>query len=257
MEENLQNALEAHYSLWLVVLSIAVACVASYAALRVADRISASDEPKLQRNWMTAGSVVMGIGGWAMHFIAMLALKLPIAVSYDILVTILSTLPAILASGVMLYVISRPKIKKVKLFVGGTLMGAGIGAMHYVGMAAMSGVGQQIVMMYDPKLFAVSVIVAIVLANAALYINSLVDRKNGGGPPLVQAPIRHCHGLRRFRHALHGHGRHLFLSGGFGARHGRSCAGSRLAGALGLLCLGPGHLAGNLYHRSSIAVCNR
>ena len=181
---DLRLALEARYSPGLVVLSVAVACLASYAALRVAGRIAASDKPSLQRNWLAAGAVTMGIGGWAMHFIAMLALKLPIMVSYDILVTLLSTLPSILASGVMLYVISRPKIKKFKLFVGGTLMGAGIGIMHYVGMAAMSGVGRQVVMLFDPKLFVVSVIVAVVLANAALFINSQAGRKNVEGIPL-------------------------------------------------------------------------
>jgi signal transduction histidine kinase len=181
---DLQSALEAHYSPGLVVLSIAMACLAAYGALGVADRINASDNTKLQRNWLAAGAVILGIGVWAMHFIAMLALKLPIAVSYDILVTILSTLPVILASGVTLYVISRPKIKMLQMFAGGTLMGAGIGAMHYVGMAAMSGVGQHILMMYDPKLFVVSVIVAVVLANAALFINSLVGRKKEAGNAL-------------------------------------------------------------------------
>ena len=184
MEETCGSALEAHYSPGLVVLSIAMGCLVAYGALGVADRIIASDNAKLQRNWLAAGAVILGIGVWAMHFIAMLALKLPIAVSYDILVTILSTLPVILASGVMLYVISRPKIKRSRCLPGGTLMGAGIGAMHYVGMAAMSGVGQQLLMMYDPKLFVVSVIVAVVLANAALFINSLVGRKKEEGNAL-------------------------------------------------------------------------
>jgi signal transduction histidine kinase len=181
---DLQQALQAHYSPGLVVLSIAVACLASYAALNVAGRISASDKARLRRTWLAAGAITMGIGVWAMHFIAMLALKLPIAISYDVIVTILSTLPAVLASGVMLYVISRPKIRKAELFAGGTLMGLGIGAMHYVGMAAMAGVGRQIVMMFDPNLLVVSIIVAIVLANAALHINSLVGRKKEDGNAL-------------------------------------------------------------------------
>ena len=175
---NQQDLLITSYQTGLVALSVVIACLASYAALSVSGRIKvANRNSKAWLVWLVLGMLTMGAGVWAMHFIAMLALKLPIAVSYDILVTILSTLPAILASGIMLYVISRPKIKKLTLFSGGTLMGGGIGAMHYLGMGAMSGVGQQIVMMYDPKLFAVSIIVAIVLANTALYINFLVDSK--------------------------------------------------------------------------------
>jgi len=182
---NQQDMLITGYHMGLVALSVIIACVASYAALNVSERIKAAEgQSRAWLFWLIVGMLTMGAGVWAMHFIAMLALKLPIAVSYDILVTVLSTLPAILASGVMLYVISRPKIKRITLFLGGTLMGGGIGAMHFVGMAAMSGVGQQIVMMYDPELFVVSIIVAVVLANAALYINSLVGSKMEAGNPL-------------------------------------------------------------------------
>jgi len=182
---NQQDMLISGYHMGLVVLSMIIACVASYAALNVSERIKAAEgQSRTSVLWQIVGMLTMGFGVWAMHFIAMLALKLSITVSYDILFTVLSTLPAIFASGAMLYVISRPKIKRGTLFLGGTLMGGGIGAMHFVGMAAMSGVGQQIVMMYDPELFVVSIIVAIVLANAALYINSLVGSKKEGGSPL-------------------------------------------------------------------------
>ncbi|MGZ8218997.1 sensor histidine kinase [Methylomagnum sp.] len=179
-----QYALEAHHHQGLVALSIVVACLASFAALNVAGRISASDKARARRSWLAAGSVTMGLGVWAMHFIAMLAFKLPIPISYDVLVTAFSILPAILASGVMLYVISRPKIKGVQLFGSGTFMGLGIGAMHYIGMEAMTGVGRQIMMMFVPRLFSVSIIVAIVLANIALRINFLFGRRKGDGPSL-------------------------------------------------------------------------
>jgi len=178
---DLQFALKTGYSSGLVVLSIIVACLASYAALSVAGRIRASEKATPRRAWLIAGTMTMGGGVWAMHFIGMLALELPIAVSYDVLITVVSTVPAMGASAAMLSVISRPRIHKRELLVGGTLMGAGIGAMHYVGMAAMAGIGRQLIMLFDPKLFAVSVIVAVVLANAALHINSLVGRQKGVG----------------------------------------------------------------------------
>jgi signal transduction histidine kinase len=181
---SLENILDSRYSPGLVVLSISIACLASYAALNVAGRIGASDKARLRHTWLAAGAVAMGIGIWSMHFIAMLALKLSIAISYDIFITSLSILPGILAGGVVLYVISRPRIKKAHLFACGTLMGAGIGAMHYIGMAAMAGAGSQIVMMFDPKLVIVSIVVAIVLANAALLINYRMGQKKEDGNPI-------------------------------------------------------------------------
>jgi signal transduction histidine kinase len=177
-------ALEAHHHPGLVALSIVVACLASFAALNVAGRIGASEKGRARRGWLATGAVTMGLGEWAMHFIAMLAFKLPIPVSYDVRVTALSTLPAIFASGVMLYVISRPRIKEIQLFGGGSFMGLGIGAMHYIGMAAMAGVGQQILMMFESRLFILSIVVAVVLANIALRISFLFGRRKGDGPPL-------------------------------------------------------------------------
>ncbi len=75
---------------------------------------------------------------FAMHaFIGMLAHILPIPVAYDPWITALSIVPAILGAGVALHVVARPVITISRLLIGGTLMGAGIGAMHYPGMAAM------------------------------------------------------------------------------------------------------------------------
>ncbi|MDD1630133.1 MAG: histidine kinase, partial [Methylococcaceae bacterium] len=82
---DLSTALETYYDVGVVVLSVAIAILASYAALSVASRINAADSGHKRRIWLLAGSFTMGGGVWAMHFIAMLALKLPIAVSYDVL----------------------------------------------------------------------------------------------------------------------------------------------------------------------------
>jgi signal transduction histidine kinase len=120
--------------------------------------------------------LTMGIGVWSMHFIAMLALKLPLKVSYNVEMTALSTVPAIIASAIMLYVVSRPRTKTYALVIGGTLMGAGIGAMHYMGMDAMDGINQQLLMLYEVKLFVTSIIVAVALANMALFINYFIER---------------------------------------------------------------------------------
>jgi len=178
---DLSQALEAHYDAGLVALSIAIVSLASYAALSVAGRIRAADSSNKRRVWLLAGSLTMGGGVWAMHFIAMLALKLPIAVSYDVSITILSTAPVILSSYVMLEVISRSKISKL-IILASVLMGFGIGSMHYIGMAAMQGISHRLIMLFEPKLVALSVLTAVVLSGVALTIDFIMGRnKKGSG----------------------------------------------------------------------------
>lgn len=171
---DLSQVLETRYDTGLVVLSIAIVSLASYAALSVAGRIRAADSRYKRRIWLLAGSLTMGGGVWAMHFIAMLALKLPIAVSYDVKITLLSTVPVILTSYVMLEVISRPKISKL-ILLASLLMGLGIGAMHYIGMAAMQGISRHLIMLFAPRLVAISVIPAVVLTGVALMLDSIIE----------------------------------------------------------------------------------
>src|SRR5713101_2004449 len=169
-------ALAGTYDPVLVILSVVISSLAAYAVLGLAERIHAADKPLAKRAWLAAGAVTMGIGVWAMHFIGMLAFRLPVRVNYDVWITLLSVAPAVLASGIMLYVISQARISPGKLILGGALMGAGIGVMHYTGMAAMR---MDAVMRYDPLLFIVSVIVAVVLATTALYTKFLASSRNG------------------------------------------------------------------------------
>src|SRR5882672_5618892 len=171
------SAFVATYEPALVLLSIVVASLAAYAALGLAERIGAADKPLARRSWLAAGAVTMGVGVWAMHFLGMLAYRVPVRVSYDVWVTLASVVPAVLASGIMLHVISQARISPGRLVLGGGLMGAGIGVMHYTGMAAMR---MNAVMRYDPVLFVISVIVAVVLATTALYAKFLASGRHGG-----------------------------------------------------------------------------
>ncbi len=168
-------ALPGTYNLALVALSILIASLAAYSAFGLAERIRASEKLLVKRAWLTVGAIAMGLGVWAMHFIGMLAFRLPVPVTYDVWITLLSIFPATLASCVVL-IATRKRIEGLRLILGGTLLGGGIGAMHYTGMAAMR---MAAAMFYDPVLFAGSIIVAIVLATAALYTNSLVSGTDG------------------------------------------------------------------------------
>jgi signal transduction histidine kinase/ActR/RegA family two-component response regulator len=170
---DLSLALGTTYNPLLVALSIFVASMAAYSALRIVGRINAAYTHVTKSLWLGAGAVTMGIGVWAMHFVGMLAFILPVPVSYGVLLTLLSMLPSILASGVMLHVISRDHIGIRQLLLGGTLMGAGIGLMHYTGMVAMQ---TEAIMLYDPLLFLVSIAVAVALATMALYTKFLASK---------------------------------------------------------------------------------
>ena len=156
-----------HYDPVLVLLSVAVAVFASYASLLVSQQVSAAATTRLRVLWITVGGLCLGMGIWAMHFVGMLALSLPCSTSYDATITFLSTIPGILASLLAIRMISRRELPAGTLAASGLLVGAGIGAMHYSGMAAMRLTG---LIRYDAKLFLLSVVVAVALATLALWI---------------------------------------------------------------------------------------
>ena len=152
----------------LVALSLLIAIFASHAAFTVVGMMRTSSRRLDRLVWLLIASVVLGGGTWAMHFIGMLALRLPCRVNYDTDITLLSILPGMLASMVALRLISRPSYSNRRLFVSSLFLGLGIGVMHYTGMAALRLDG---LVRYDPILFAVSILVAVLLAWLALSIN--------------------------------------------------------------------------------------
>src|SRR5262249_36380395 len=88
-EAPLESALHGHHNVWLVILSAAVAIMASFVALDLAGRIRET-RGRPQLGWWIAGAVAMGGGIWSMHFVAMLAFGLGIPVMYDVAITALS-----------------------------------------------------------------------------------------------------------------------------------------------------------------------
>jgi PAS domain S-box-containing protein len=109
----------------------------------------------------------MGIGIWSMHYIGMLAFRLPVPVEYDWPTVLLSLLAAILASGVALFVASRPEMGIGRAVLGSLFMGGGIAAMHYTGMAAMRLAATY---RYSAGVVALSVALAIGISLVALWL---------------------------------------------------------------------------------------
>ena len=150
----------------LIALSVVIAMFGSFTALSHADRMRESTGYQAIA-WMIAGGVTLGMAIWSMHFIGMLAFHLPIRLAYDPLLTFLSVLPAIAAALLGFYLLQSPKLQLKKIVIGGFLMGMGITAMHYTGMAALK---MQPAISYSPIIFALSVLIAITAAIGALLI---------------------------------------------------------------------------------------
>ena len=90
----------------LVALSVLLATVAAYAALELAGRLTAARGwPRVL--WLAGGSTAMGMGIWAMHYVDMLALSIPMPVFYHLPTVVLSLMAAIAASATALFVVSR------------------------------------------------------------------------------------------------------------------------------------------------------
>ena len=154
------------YNGWLVVLSVVVAIVASYVALDLASRASAWQGHKAAWYWQTGGAISQGSGIWSMHFVAMLAFRLPIPMSYDVWITLLSLILPILVSGYGLHTVSRGALNVRRLLIGGVLMGIGIVSIHYTGMAAMK---MQPPIRYEPLLFSLSILIAVAASVFGLW----------------------------------------------------------------------------------------
>ncbi|MBB6092802.1 diguanylate cyclase (GGDEF)-like protein [Povalibacter uvarum] len=158
--------MQGTYTPWLVTLSIAVAVVVSYTALSLAARV-ANSRGRIATAWVIGGAAVMGVGIWSMHFIGMLALSLPIRLTYSLPITAVSLGIAIAASAFALNFASRSTLDIKGLSLSALLLGAGIAAMHYTGMA-----GVRIVpgIQYEPGLFLASIGIAVSASFVALWL---------------------------------------------------------------------------------------
>ncbi|MGA2718227.1 MAG: response regulator, partial [Candidatus Acidiferrales bacterium] len=143
-----------------------ISMLAAYAALDLAGRIT-SARGVSRMLWLHGGAVAMGFGIWSMHYIGMLAFRLPVPVRYDWPTVLVSLLAAILASGVALFMVSREQMGLVRGSVGSVLMGGGIVSMHYIGMAAMRMPAK---CRYSPALVALSIVLAVAISYVALRL---------------------------------------------------------------------------------------
>jgi two-component system, sensor histidine kinase and response regulator len=193
-------AMAGSYNHLLVVVSVLIAMMASYAALDLAGRVT-SARGVARTLWLSGGATAMGIGIWAMHYVGMLAFRLPVPVEYDWPTVLLSLLAAILASAVALFVVSREKMGLFRAILGSIFMSSGIAGMHYIGIAAMR---LPAMCHYSPAIVVISVVLAMLISLVALWLTFRFrgETQSGGWRKALSAvvmgaavPVMHYTGM--------------------------------------------------------------
>lgn len=156
-----------HHNHSLVILSIIISIFASYTALDLVNSLSNS-RGKVKWVWLSGGSLAMGVGIWSMHFIGMLAFRIPgIDIYYDFPLLFLSVAVAILASALALFLISHRQASLKTYIMGSLVMGTAIAGMHYIGIASMR---MAALIHWNMSLVVISILIAIGASFAALYM---------------------------------------------------------------------------------------
>ena len=154
------------YEAWLVLLSIVMAIQGAYVALSLSLQIAGATGTR--RRLLLAGATVsFAVAIWTMHFVGMLAVRLPFQVDYLVLPTLLSFLVCAIVVGGAVYATSSGPLTLLRLTLSSCLMGGGIFAMHYLGMSALDASTH---MIHNPIYVAASMAIAIAASGLALWL---------------------------------------------------------------------------------------
>jgi len=157
---------------------VVIAICASYAALDLTGRVAAA-KGRAFVFWLIGGAGAMGLGIWSTFYIGMLAFRLPVPVSYDWPTVTLSLRVAILAAAVALYIVSHKVVSLWQTVVGSMVMGAGIAAVHFIGMESIRSAATR---HSDGRLVGLSIALAVVISFVAYRLAFLAgDEKKGAG----------------------------------------------------------------------------
>jgi NO-binding membrane sensor protein with MHYT domain len=175
------TAMPVTYETWLVLLSIVMAIQGAYVGLSLAVQIG--EAAGMRRRLLLAGAAFsLAVAIWTMHFVGMLAARMPFQVDYLVFPTLLSFLVCVIVVGAAVYATSSGPLTLLRLTLSACLMGGGIFTMHYIGMSALSASAY---MVHDRYFVAASMAVAIAASGLALWLAT----GRGGRPPLILSAI--------------------------------------------------------------------
>jgi NO-binding membrane sensor protein with MHYT domain len=175
------TAMPVTYETWLVLLSIVMAIQGAYVGLSLAVQIGQASG--MRRRLLLAGAAFsLAVAIWTMHFVGMLAARMPFQVDYLVFPTLLSFLVCVIVVGAAVYATSSGPLTLLRLTLSACLMGGGIFTMHYIGMSALSA---SAFMVHDRYYVAASMAIAIAASGLALWLAT----GRGGRPPLILSAI--------------------------------------------------------------------
>ncbi|MCF5650934.1 putative bifunctional diguanylate cyclase/phosphodiesterase [Pseudomonas syringae] len=173
---DVQLLIDCSHNLFLVALAYGVACAACFATLDIADRVIQVDALKSRRLWKALGALCLAGGVWAMHFISMLAFQAPLKIAYDLSITLISLLIVLITALVAMRALTIPELTLKRCLISAVVMGIGISVMHYLGMSAMRSTATQY---YEPRMFALSILVAVLSSIALLTLSRHLRQYSG------------------------------------------------------------------------------
>ncbi|RKN79204.1 MHYT domain-containing protein [Paenibacillus ginsengarvi] len=163
------------YHVSLVILSVAVAVMASYTSLDMTSRARHLNRGLRRHLWISCSAVSMGLGIWSMHFIGILAMRLPFPATYNLIWTLISLLIAISTSYSAFFLVCRNFLSSSRFIAAGVCMGGGISVMHYAGMAAIQS---DYAIRYQLFPFLLSIVIAVFVSYQALYLTFRMQKSS-------------------------------------------------------------------------------
>src|SRR5262245_60936772 len=166
------SAMPVTHEPWLVALSLIVAIQGAYVGLSLAVQVAGAIG--LRRRLLLAGAAIsLAVTIWSMHFVGMLAARLPLPVDYLVFPTLLSFLVCVLVVGAAVFAASAGPPTPLRLAGAACGMGTGIVTMHYIGMSALHASAH---MDHAPLLVAAAMAIAIATSGLALWLAEGRDR---------------------------------------------------------------------------------
>ncbi len=170
---------------WVVVLSVIVAIQGAYVGLSLARQVAEAAGVR-RRLLLAAAALSLALAIWSMHFVGMLAMRLPFQVDYLVLPTLLSFLVCVIVVGAAVFAATAGPLTPPRLAASAVFMGLGIVSMHYIGMWALHASAH---MSHAPAFVAASVAIAIAASGLAVF---LAGGRGGRTPLILSASALGC-----------------------------------------------------------------
>ncbi|MBF0448474.1 MAG: response regulator [Magnetococcales bacterium] len=163
-------AITPFHDLPLALLSIIAAYLGCYAGLEVVKYIRSREASNKRNLWLFFGILSCGGGLFTMHFIGILACKLPISFQLDLNLTLLSIIPSLLTAGWILSLLSKKQLSPAQFWMGGAIAGFGVNLMHHLGIASWH---TDALIVFDPLPLTLALLSSVLFGVIALSATNL------------------------------------------------------------------------------------